>query len=195
MDSASDTNILIVGAGPVGLALAVDLGWRGVPATIIEQDLPDARSQSPRMDNVSIRTMEFCRRWGLVEAVENAGFPRDSPMSIVYATAVLGHELARDEYPEKRHAQSPPFSPSKHELCPQNYFDPVMQRAALAYTTNRLLFSHRLVRLNQTRDSAVAEVEDAQSGKTKVVRRPTCPVRPWLRAADGSLRPCGCKHS
>ncbi len=124
--------------------------------------------------------MEFCRRWGLVEAVENAGFPRDSPMSIVYATAVLGHELARDEYPEKRHAQSPPFSPSKHELCPQNYFDPVMQRAALAYTTNRLLFSHRLVRLNQTRDSAVAEVEDAQSGKTKVFRAR------YVAACDGA---------
>ena len=54
------TPILIVGAGPVGLALAGDLGWRGIPCLLIEQS--DGSIYQPRMDLVGIRTMEFCRR-------------------------------------------------------------------------------------------------------------------------------------
>ena len=62
------TPVLIVGGGPVGLALAGDLGWRGVGCVLIEQT--DGSIYQPRMDLVGIRTMEFCRRWGLVPAVE-----------------------------------------------------------------------------------------------------------------------------
>jgi 2-polyprenyl-6-methoxyphenol hydroxylase-like FAD-dependent oxidoreductase len=59
------TPVLIVGAGPVGLALAGDLGWRGVPCTLIEQT--DGRIEQPKMDLVGVRTMEFCRRWGIAD--------------------------------------------------------------------------------------------------------------------------------
>ena len=57
------TPVLIVGGGPVGLAMAGDLGWRGVPCVLIEKT--DGRITQPRMDIVHIRTMEFCRRWGI----------------------------------------------------------------------------------------------------------------------------------
>ena len=60
--------VLIVGGGPVGLALAGELGWRGVACTLIEKS--DGSIEQPKMDLVGIRTMEFCRRWGLVGAVE-----------------------------------------------------------------------------------------------------------------------------
>ena len=32
----NDTNVLIVGAGPVGLTLAIDLAWRGIDVTVVE---------------------------------------------------------------------------------------------------------------------------------------------------------------
>ena len=64
----SEIPVLIVGGGPVGLALAGDLGWRGIPCLLVEQS--DGAIVQPRMDLVGIRTMEFCRRWGLVGAVE-----------------------------------------------------------------------------------------------------------------------------
>ena len=54
---------LIIGGGPVGLALAGDLGWRGVECVLIEQS--DGSIYQPRMDMVGVRTMEFCRRWRL----------------------------------------------------------------------------------------------------------------------------------
>ena len=55
--------IVIVGGGPVGLALAADLGWRGIHCLLIEKT--DGEVQLPKTNGVNIRTMEFCRRWGL----------------------------------------------------------------------------------------------------------------------------------
>src|SRR5271157_4534122 len=69
----ASTGVLIVGAGPVGLALAGDLGGRGVTCLLIEQS--DGTIVQPRMDMVGVRTMEFCRRWGLADAVRDAPYP------------------------------------------------------------------------------------------------------------------------
>ena len=57
--------VLIVGGGPVGLALAGELGWRGVRCMLIEQG--DGTIVTPKMNEVNVRTMEFCRRWGIAE--------------------------------------------------------------------------------------------------------------------------------
>ena len=76
--------VLVVGGGPVGLALAGDLGWRGIACTLVEQS--DGSIYQPRMDLVGIRTMEFCRRWGLVPAVEGSPYPRDYAQDNIYLT-------------------------------------------------------------------------------------------------------------
>jgi len=57
------TDVLMVGAGPVGLAMALDLGWRGISCLIVDQGAGDI--EHPRTGLVSNRTVEFCRRWGL----------------------------------------------------------------------------------------------------------------------------------
>jgi 2-polyprenyl-6-methoxyphenol hydroxylase-like FAD-dependent oxidoreductase len=54
------TPVLIVGGGPVGLALACELGWRGIACSLIEQG--DGTIITPKMNEVNVRTMEFCRR-------------------------------------------------------------------------------------------------------------------------------------
>ena len=89
--------VLIVGGGPVGLALAGELGWRGIACTLIEKT--DGAIEQPKMDLVGIRTMEFCRRWGIAEEVRNSGAPPDFPPTILYLTALTGHEIARIERP------------------------------------------------------------------------------------------------
>ena len=61
----ADTQVLIVGAGPVGLTLAVDLGRRGVRCTLIEQK--EAPQFLPKMERCNARTMEIYRRMGIAE--------------------------------------------------------------------------------------------------------------------------------
>lgn len=178
--STMETQVLIAGAGPVGLSLAVDLGWRGVCCLLVEQEGPDARATHPRMDNVGIRTMEFARRWGLVTPIEQAGFPRDLPMSVVYATGVLGYELARDTGPANADAKPPPFSPQRHELCPQNYFDPVLQAAAASYSENRLLYRHRLANFEDRGDHIEAMIQSVEGGPSLTVRAQ------YLAGCDGA---------
>ena len=73
------TPVLIVGGGPVGLALAGELGWRGVPCRLIEKT--DGTIEQPKMELVGVRTMEFCRRWGIVKSVEDAPYPADYPQT------------------------------------------------------------------------------------------------------------------
>ena len=62
-----DTQVLIVGAGPTGLTLAVDLGMRGVRCTLIEQK--EAPAFLPKMERCNARTLEIYRRMGIAEKV------------------------------------------------------------------------------------------------------------------------------
>jgi 2-polyprenyl-6-methoxyphenol hydroxylase-like FAD-dependent oxidoreductase len=73
-----DTQVLIVGAGPVGLTLANDLGRRGVRCVLIERNA--APLGYPKMERCNPRTMEMFRRLGLADRVRAAGYPPDWPM-------------------------------------------------------------------------------------------------------------------
>lgn len=163
----ADIPVLVVGAGPVGLALALDLSWRGIPCTVIDQG--DGSLLQPRMDLVSVRTMEFCRRWGIAEAIENAGYPRDVPQDIVYVTSVTGFEMGREVRPAMRDEQRPAFSPQKRERCPQNYFDPVLLQAVRSYSSATVHHHCRLIAFRQDVDRVLAEVEDTRSGSRQTI--------------------------
>jgi 2-polyprenyl-6-methoxyphenol hydroxylase-like FAD-dependent oxidoreductase len=95
------TNVLIVGAGPVGLTLAIDLAWRGIDVTVVETRAP-AAPPDPKCNHVAARTMEIFRRLGLAEKVRNAGLPEDYPHDISYRTTFTGEELTRIKIPCRR---------------------------------------------------------------------------------------------
>src|ERR1700759_164749 len=97
----SEADVLIVGAGPVGLTLAIDLAWRGINVTVVETRAPAAPPE-PKCNHVAARTMEIFRRLGLAEKVRNAGLPADYPHDIVYRTTFTGQELTRIPIPCRR---------------------------------------------------------------------------------------------
>ncbi len=84
-----ETPVLIVGGGPVGLALAAELGWRGTECVLIEQT--DGTINTPKMNEVNIWTMEHCRRWGVADAVMICPFPDDYPLDVVFITSLSGY--------------------------------------------------------------------------------------------------------
>lgn len=118
--------VLIVGAGPVGLSLAGDLGWRGIHCLLVERS--DGSIYQPKMDMVGIRTMEFCRRWGIAEDVIHSPYPRDYPQDNVWVESLTGWEFGRERMVCKAEEPIPPQSPTKRERCPQDMFDPILTR-------------------------------------------------------------------
>ena len=80
--SETSVPVVIVGAGPVGLALAAELGRMRIQCLLI--DKRDGVLDVPKMSQVSARAMEFCRRWGIAEKVKHWGFPEDFPFDNVF---------------------------------------------------------------------------------------------------------------
>lgn len=164
MTETVQTPVLIVGAGPVGLALAGDLGWRGQSCTVLEQS--DGSIFQPRQDLVGIRTMEFCRRWGIVGDVEATPYDRSCPQDNAYIAGSLvgGWEIGRYEAPSMNASRPPPESPQKRERCPQNMFDPVLRKFAESFDTVDLRYRHRFLACEAVADGVVAEVERLDGG-------------------------------
>jgi 2-polyprenyl-6-methoxyphenol hydroxylase-like FAD-dependent oxidoreductase len=87
----TETQVLIVGAGPVGLTLALDLGRRGVRCILIERNTTSI--QLPKMERCNARTMEIYRRLGIADRVRDAGLPRSAPMDVFLALSMASPPL------------------------------------------------------------------------------------------------------
>ncbi|WP_052402393.1 FAD-dependent monooxygenase [Muricoccus aerilatus] len=172
--------VLIVGGGPVGLALSIDLGWRGIRHLLVERDERAARASHPRMDQVGIRSMEHFRRLGIADVVEAAGFPRDLRRDVIFTTALLDAELAREPFEPDATRAPPPFSPQKHELCPQNFLDPALQAVAHRSAFAEIRYRTSLVGLRDGEDGVLCELEDSATR-----RRDTVAAR-YVAGCDGS---------
>jgi 2-polyprenyl-6-methoxyphenol hydroxylase-like FAD-dependent oxidoreductase len=140
--------VLIIGAGPVGLALSGELAWRGIRNMLVEKT--DGAITQPKMDLIGPRTMEFCRRWGLEQQVRDCPYNPDHPQDNVWLESFTGYEFGREPFPSPREEQPQPQSPVKRERCPQDMFDPIVRRwvesmpqATLRYHTELLAFVER----------------------------------------------------
>jgi len=164
--AAHRTPVLIVGSGPVGLGLAADLGWRGVPCIIIEQNGPWTRS--PRLMQIGVRTMEIARRFGIVDRIKNWGFPGDYPLDNVFLTTLAGHEISRAKMFTMDTVEPSAVSPEHQGHCPQTWFDPIWQDFALSFATTKLLHRHRLESFVQDDGGVSARVRNLETGEEVV---------------------------
>jgi len=165
--SSSKTSVLVIGGGPIGLALAGDLGWRGVHCRLAERS--DGAISQPKMDMIGIRSMEFCRRWGIVPWVEAAGYNREYPQDCAWVTDLNGYEFGREPFPCPRDEKPPVHSPQKRERCPQNFFDPVLRRFASGFPTVSLHYDTELVGFDDQGDRVEARLRDTRTGEIETV--------------------------
>src|SRR5437762_2696417 len=98
------TQALIVGGGPVGLTLAIDLGRRGVRCTLIEQK--EAPQFLPKMERCNARTMEIFRRMGIADKVRAAGLRGDIPMDVFIILSLAEPPLLHLPYPSVERARA-----------------------------------------------------------------------------------------
>jgi 2-polyprenyl-6-methoxyphenol hydroxylase-like FAD-dependent oxidoreductase len=176
--SSVSAPLLIVGAGPVGLALAGDLASRGQAVTIIERS--DGTIEQPRMDMVGVRTMEFCRRWGIVPKVEASAYNRDLAQDNVYVTSLTGYELSRERFPSMRASKPPPQSPQKRERCPQDMFDPILRDWVRTFPIVDIRYRHQLTGFEQHENGVVAHVQDLENDRALDIETP------YLIGCDGA---------
>jgi len=158
--------VLIAGGGPVGLALAIELGMSGVPCTLVERR--DGSVTVPKMSGLSIRSMEISRRFGVAEAAKAQGWPQDLPGDYIYCTSVAGYELCREIFPAYRD-NNLAFSPERPASCAQIYYDPILLERARSLPLVTLRHMTSLDSFVQDADSVNATVTDRQTGRSETI--------------------------
>lgn len=170
MGSVSPLDVLIVGAGPVGLALALDLGRRGIRSTIIEQRPAGDTGIQAKASVLDERTMEYCRLLGVVDDVANSGYPADLPGDTVFATTLNGKYIGRLEMPAAKDRPVPPESSEMMRRCPQLHFDPILERAVVAQGMTDLRFGLECVGHAQDADGVTVTARHVADERAEDLR-------------------------
>jgi 2-polyprenyl-6-methoxyphenol hydroxylase-like FAD-dependent oxidoreductase len=166
----STTEVLVVGAGPVGLTLAIDLAWRGVSVAVLELRA-SGEPPSVKCNHVSARSMEVFRRLGVARALRDAGLPPDYPNDVAYRTTAVGIELARIPIPCRRDRYTATGGPDTWWPTPepphrinQIYLEPILFDYAAAMPGLRVLNRTRLVGFTQDERGVTATAESLDGG-------------------------------
>lgn len=145
MSEQLSAQVLIAGAGPVGLTLAIDLAQRGVDVLVVETR---HRGEAPNVkcNHVSARSMEIFRRLGLAGKVRSSGLPEDYPHDVAYRTSFTGMELSRIPIPCRRDRYTETHGPDTGWPTPepphrinQIYLEPILFAHAASMPGIRIL--------------------------------------------------------
>lgn len=177
----SETDVLIVGGGPVGLALALDLRYRGVDFLLVEAG--DGTVTHPRVGTVGPRSMELFRRWGVSERIRQVDWPDDHPLDVAWVTAVGGYELFRLRFGTKATLPPPPYTPEPEQICPQHWLIPLLIQELGVSAAGPVRLRTRLDHVRQTDAAVEATVSDLSDGTTRTI------TSRYLVACDGAASP------
>ena len=176
-----DTQVLVVGGGPVGLTLAIDLGRRGVRCTLIEQK--EAPQFLPKMERCNARTMEIFRRLGIGDRVRAAGLRADIPMDVYIVLSLAEPPLLHLPYSSVEQARaeirarndgSLPLEP--YQLISQYTLEPLLKSIAETLPSVTVRYSCQLESFTQDDAGVTAHVRkaDATSGTIRAAYLAGC---------------------
>ncbi|MCB9551573.1 MAG: FAD-dependent monooxygenase [Myxococcales bacterium] len=153
----------IVGGGPVGMTLALELGRRGIPSVVFEQR--KSTTHEPRCTLTNMRSMEHYRRLGVADAIRAAGVPRDYRQDVVFATRLCGREIHRFEYPSIGEAEKTgasvafdhPAGAERPQRISQIFLEPVLKAAIEAEPNVEVCFGWRVDGIEPAEDHVVVQ--------------------------------------
>ncbi|WP_327069904.1 FAD-dependent monooxygenase [Kitasatospora sp. NBC_01250] len=176
-----ETEVLIVGGGPVGLTLALDLRAHGVACVVLEAG--DGSVSHPKVSNIGPRSMEYYRRWGLADRIRSAGWPPEHTLDSAWVTRVGGHEVYRLRFGSA--LTRPPFrhTPEPDAICPQHWLSPLLADAVGHHPHGPLRLRCRLDGFTQDQDGVTATATDLARQRSTTLRAR------YLIACDGAASP------
>lgn len=168
-----ETEVLIVGAGPVGLTLAIDLGRQGIRCILI--DYKPGPEFLPKMERCNARTMEMFRRMGLADRIRAAGLAADVPMDVYIVKSLTKAPYVHLEYPSvdaakaeiaARQDTSQPAEP--YQLISQYTLEPLLLDVARSLPSVTVRFDTGFLSLVQ--DETGVSVSVTSGGKVETIR-------------------------
>nr|ABC02791.1 putative FAD-monooxygenase [Actinomadura melliaura] len=191
MTTAYETDVLVIGGGPVGMALVLDLKYRGVGCQLIEAS--DGSVSHPRVGSIGPRSMELFRRWGIADRIRAAGWPGDHSLDTAWVTQVGGHEIHRLRVGTADTRPLPPYTPEPEQVCPQHWLAPLLLEEARTHPGGVVRTRCRLDGFTQHDDHVEATVTDLAEGRELRIRAR------YMVAVDGASSPvrkaCGIPSS
>lgn len=167
----SDFDVCVVGAGPVGLTLALDLSRRGLRIVLLDRELEPG--PWPKMERCNARTMEIFRRLGVSAAIRAGGQPADGNMSVAIVSSLTDQPLAYLEYPTvaqmtQRIAASQdgglPLEP--YQLISQYTLEPILRNAVAARGDISTRFGCTFESFSEAADGVTVHVATASGPST-----------------------------
>ncbi len=175
-----ETPVLIAGGASVGLSMAAELGWRGVPCMLVEQRTEV--NPHPRANAVGNRTMEYFRRWGVDNHVTGKGIPADYPADYYWVSSMHGHGLHRLSLPSyeqlvraRNSGTADPmaemyWSPYLKTIVGQQHVERALKDYVLTLGSVESRFGWALRDFEQDADGVTAELERLEDGRREQVR-------------------------
>lgn len=168
------TRVLVAGGGPAGLVTVIELGRRGVPCLLVEED---AQPPSfPKANATTSRSMEHYRRLGFAAEIRASGLPEDHPQDIAYFSRYATHELARVPWRSRgeaararEDARSRWPTPEPLHRTQQMYIEAAMKRQAEKWPSADIRFGWRMEKFEATADGVSATIVEIASGRTETV--------------------------
>jgi len=174
--SAETRPVLIAGAGPVGITLAMCLAQRGIRSLVIEPKAPDALPDV-KCNHVSARRMELYRRLGVADALRAAGLPDDYPHDVSYRTTTVGREVTRIHIPGRLTRKTDTSGPDGWWPTPepphrinQRFLEPILLAHARRQPEITLVHRERVSGFTEHDQGVDVDVRHEDTGAVRRVR-------------------------